>query len=1071
MKRLWVAAALAPLMFAAVAHADTTISNATTTPVSTATVNGGSPDNIIIGTGGSVKPTSGAAVTLNSNNSVTNNGTIQIQNQSNSTGILAVVPSGGLTGSIANTGTITVNSTTSPPVNSTTGIPNGPFANINTNYGIHVTGAGLLTGSIANAGTITVTGDNSAGIQVESGGLSGGLATLGTITVLGGEAGGSPSYGIHTIGSVGGAVSIQGAVSATGVGATGIALDGGAASVDLNSAVTSTGFRSLTAPTDPTLVAALTPDQLQANGPAVSIGGSVPGGITVDAPLFTAGVATTTGGVITSNGPMPAILIGGPNAVTVGAGASGAGLFIGGTVSGQGIYQNFNATGIQIGTGAAAVTIPGGIAVAGSINVSTVATAVATQQTPKFLQGAAIGIDVQAQANVGVINIGGSLSVGSTSTVANAVNGILIENGATVGSIIVGGTVSTEITGIGATLNGPAASGGTVGTVTAISDPSGSVSSVVNTGNISATIVPIVPGSTVNGTTIALDLRANTTGVTVTQNANTNAAITPSITGDVLLGSGASTLDLEAGTLNGAVSFGVSPLNQLILNNGAQLTGDLKMFAPNSGAIAANINSGQLSMTQPETIPMSTLHIGSAGQVIFAIDPAHTDPNRPTNSTFSVAGAATLDPGAKIGLNFLSPLAGETSYTLITAGNLTASDINQSLVGQIPFLLEATVVTNTGANGSVVVNASRRTAADAGFNPAEASAYNAIFAAFSQDSKVSADLLSKTNRSDFIHLYDQFLPDYAGGVFDTLVVGQGDIARAEADAPVKLQGEEARGWVQEIGYLDNRQDTSRANGYRAGGFGIIGGVERARGDSAVGVSAGFITDGVKDDRQALGANLSSTALEVGVYWRYGAGDGLNLHASVNGGYVLLSNQRLLFDENSAGVNTLFKEAKSQWNGAVGSAELGASYQMAMGRFYLRPEASLDYILLYESAFAEHGGGPAMDLAVGSRLNEEATAQADMVLGMDFGTAIHWRPELTLGWRQIVAGGPGNTKAQFVSGPTSFTLTPQLQDRGGLLARLGLRAGGAFADFSADAGGEFNKDYQTYDARAVARFLF
>ena len=156
---------------------------------------------------------------------------------------------------------------------------------------------------------------------------------------------------------------------------------------------------------------------------------------------------------------------------------------------------------------------------------------------------------------------------------------------------------------------------------------------------------------------------------------------------------------------------------------------------------------------------------------------------------------------------------------------------------------------------------------------------------------------------------------------------------------------------------------------------------------------------------------------------------------------------------------------------MASGEFGASYQMPMGRFYLRPEAAVDYILLYESAFAEHGGGTAVDLSVASRTNTEATATADLVLGMDFGTTIHWRPEMTVGWRQIVAGGPGDTTAKFVSGNTSFTLAPQLQDRGGLLARLGLRAGGQFADFSADAGGVFNKDYQTYDARAVARFLF
>jgi hypothetical protein len=40
-----------------------------------------------------------------------------------------------------------------------------------------------------------------------------------------------------------------------------------------------------------------------------------------------------------------------------------------------------------------------------------------------------------------------------------------------------------------------------------------------------------------------------------------------------------------------------------------------------------------------------------------------------------------------------------------------------------------------------------------------------------------------------------------------------------------------------------------------------------------------------------------------------------------------------------------------------------------------------------------------------------------------------------------------------------------------LARIGMRASGQYADFSADAGGEFRNDYETYDARAAARFLF
>ena len=94
----------------------------------------------------------------------------------------------------------------------------------------------------------------------------------------------------------------------------------------------------------------------------------------------------------------------------------------------------------------------------------------------------------------------------------------------------------------------------------------------------------------------------------------------------------------------------------------------------------------------------------------------------------------------------------------------------------------------------------------------------------------------------------------------------------------------------------------------------------------------------------------------------------------------------------------------------------------------------------------------------------------MVFGATFGQVIHWRPELTLGWREVVEGGPGTTTANFSAG-SSFQLSPAFQDKGGFLARLGIRAGGQFADFSADAGAVYGSGAQNYDARALARFLF
>jgi len=1144
MKRLWVAAALAPLSFAATAQAQVTISNSTSTPIQTLTVNNGQPADIIIGSGGSVNPTMAGttaaqttAVTLNSYNSVTNNGSITTSNLNYVTGILGIGGNVGTAGiSINNAGAISLSETATQHTNGTNGIADGiyvngtfvsNFAQGTDRFGILVTGTSPLVGNLINSGSITIVGENSAAIQIGAGGLTGAPVTgtfVGTGVVSGLTSSGAISItgdnvaGIHSLGLITGSAEISGAITATGTGAVGLALDQGATgNVDLANAITVTGFHSLTPPVNTTtLNNSLESVQLQASGPAVSIGGSVGGGITIDAPAAaiaavgtTPAVAAVVGGTITADGST-AIVIGNATGTPITIGPSslpgGPSLFIAGTVTSNGVYQNFNAEGIQIGSVGSTVSLPGGIDIPGSISASSVATSIPNVAGSGQGNGNVIGLELMSGVStsnitVGAINsIAGAISASSTSTVNNSVTAIQIDAGATrlggVGAVLNNyGTIDASITGIAAVIGGQAAAGGTGGTAIAISDQAGVLGQINNSGVISATIVPIVTGQTETGTTTALDLRGNTLGVTVTQtqapvipavaatattaatSATTPAA--PSITGDVLFGSGNANLNLLAGTLVGAVSFGTGT-NSLDLENGATMTGALQenggSIALSVGANGNNVATSTLTMIESPTIGasrinLSSLNIGASGQVIFTLDPANG-----VGYQFAVAGNANLAAGAKIGLNIISATPNETTFTLIGAGTLTSATTAQALLGASTYLFNETLTQTTGANGSITVDVSPRTAAQLGLNPSEAAAYPAILdvlQASNQDAQaaaITADVLSKTNKSDFVHLYDQFLPDFEGGPFDTLAVAQGQMAAAEADTPIKLQTDEVRGWVQEIGYLDYRQDNATTNGYRAGGFGVIGGLEQARGDGAVGVSASFVTDGVVDDRQGPGANVSSTALEAGVYWRDQWG-GLSMHASINGGYVYLSSDRLLFDQDSSGNVNLFDEAKSQWNGATASAEFGASYQIPIGKFYVRPEVIADYVYLYESAYTEHGGGAEMDLAVASRNSEEATAQGDLVFGADLGGVYHWRPELTVGWREVLSGGPGNTTAHFVSGGPSFTLSPQFEEKGSLIARIGLRAGGNFADFSADAGGEFNNTYQVYNARAVARFLF
>src|SRR4051794_32681453 len=103
------------------AHADTTVSTATTTPLVTS-----SAGNINITADGSIAPTaSGAAVTINSSNTVTNAGKITFNGIDNAVGILG---NGGVTSSITNSGTITLDETYTRTDANGDGVLDGPYA-------------------------------------------------------------------------------------------------------------------------------------------------------------------------------------------------------------------------------------------------------------------------------------------------------------------------------------------------------------------------------------------------------------------------------------------------------------------------------------------------------------------------------------------------------------------------------------------------------------------------------------------------------------------------------------------------------------------------------------------------------------------------------------------------------------------------------------------------------------------------------------------------------------------------------------------------------------------------------
>ncbi len=142
----------------------------------TSTANNGSAADINITSTGSVTVNGGSAVTVDSNNSITNAGGITQGAVDNAVGINVA---GGTTSTITNSGTINILETFNAPNVDGNSIVDGPIAQANNRTAIWL-GAGTHTGNVVNTGTISVDGLNSAGIKID-GPLTGSLLSGNTI--------------------------------------------------------------------------------------------------------------------------------------------------------------------------------------------------------------------------------------------------------------------------------------------------------------------------------------------------------------------------------------------------------------------------------------------------------------------------------------------------------------------------------------------------------------------------------------------------------------------------------------------------------------------------------------------------------------------------------------------------------------------------------------------------------------------------------------------------------------------------------------------------------------------------
>jgi uncharacterized protein with beta-barrel porin domain len=1054
------------LLVAMPAAAQTTITTARTTPVTTSTVNNGAPSDVTITSAGSVTVTSGTAVTVDSNNKATNQGTVQITNADNATGIGAVA---GGSGAIENSGKIIIDETYAPTDTDNDGDLDGPFASGTNRAGIRTFGA--FTGSITNlaGGSITVEGNDSFGI-VLAGPLTGNLSTDGAISVVGDR-----SVGVRT-GDVTGSVRIAGTVTAQGSGASAVQITGNVSgALVLQGAISSTGYRYTTPPAS---VTTLDADDLLQGGPAVSITGNIAGGVIVAIPPVISTTNTDVdndgildanegSGAITSYGSAAALQVGATgNSVTLGpvANSAGYGLIINGTVAAAGVYTGVSGNGVVIGGLGGAVTVTNGISITGAVT-ATAASASAT------------ALRIGSGATVPVIQNSGIISVGGGTASGQSARGIVVDAGATVGTIRNAGNLT--------------ATSGADASAIGIIDLSGGVTLVENSGTITTT------GATAGtGRNVAIDLSANTTGATINQTVVTTATA-PSITGDIKFGTGNDTFNLADGTVTGNASFGAGA-NKLILSGDAAMAGNATFGAgadtmslagtsvftgtadfggggdtltltgtsvfsgtlANAGNLAVTVTGGRFGVTGTGTTAIGSLSVGATGSLGVTID---TTTN--TATRYQVAGNANFDAGSTLTITLNGLVTTTNNFTVVSAGSITgASNLTASSV-TLPYLYKSGIATGGAAN-EITISISRKTTTELGLNRSGASAYDAIYAALGTDAKVAGSFLSITDADSFKSAVGAMLPDHAGGAFEAVTSGSRAIGRMLTDggAPFSDQGKWGY-WIEEVAF-GRAKSIGYTASYDVNGWGTSGGAEFKTKLGNFGLALAYIHG--NDENNGSDNVVASDQYEVALYWR-GDWSGLRPFARVSAAKIDFSGTREF--SGQTGTEVVTRTADGQWGGKLYSATGGASYEGAVGRLTFRPILSIDYYRLTEDAYAETGGGTAFNLSVDQRVSDELAGNASLAVGLAFGSKEDgwFHAEVEGGRRQILGGELGATTARFTGGQ-SFTLVPDARTSG-WIGRL--RASGGTEGFriGAEVGGEEQQGRAAVSLRATLQLGF
>ncbi len=1036
---------------------DVTISTATTTPLSTSDPVAAAPveagDITVVG-GGSITVTAGqTAITVDSNNDVTNGGLITSNDADNTIGILL---QNGFAGNITNNGTISLLESYTPTDADSDGDLDGPFATGVNRHGVYLA-PGTFTGDFVNAGVITVEGNNSSGITLD-GLLDGDFTSSGTISVTGDN-----TVGILISGGVTGDVSVRGTNAVRGENASALVIDGDVGGeLVINGSWNASGFRYPLGLPD---VSNLDADDLLIGGAAVVIRGNIAGGILIDGvgveddedddgdSITTDDANDNASAAIVSNGSAPALLVETAGSdVVIGATASGFGIHVQGGITSAGVYDNIDAVAMRIqGLGGNTVTIADGVAIDGVLQTTA-------------LNANATALHIGADAFISELLVRRTLNAAVLSDNAVTVAGVVIDAGASVPSLTNSGVMRAELFGES-------------GDAIVITDNSNTLATINNTGTIAAQISPTGDVAPITGDTIAIDVSSSSIDVTLNQTPDVpftdedavddDALTRPATTirGDILFGSGSDTVNLLAGDIIGDISFGAGA-DALFIDDGAAYTGRITDL---DGVLTIDVQDGTLTHAGG-ALNLTSANFGADSILGVTIANIALDSTfLHASGTITFAAGAEIVPIVPVGL----PASGSHIFLTADGGLFGAANVTGVVTGaNAPYLYNLSIDTVLGDPNSLETAYVLKTTTELGLNTSQSIAFDPILDALRQDAAAAAAFGRLSGASDFFDAYEDLMPSYAAASTElaATAIQQLQSATTNRMAHTRLSGlDEVSVWAQEIAYAVNREP-STANGqeFNGAGFGLAVGIDGPLDNGAMfGLSASFLASEAEESGRPDG-EIAAWFAQGNAYLGTAFGP-VDLDFVVGAGFGQMQSNRYI----EIG-STFAAQTEAEWAAYEGHGAIRASVPLALSDwFIITPQAALTYVYLSEEGYTEEGGGAAFDLEADSSTSQRLWADA----GVEFSTRWTMRsggiiaPRLYLGYRANALDEAAERTFQFVSGATPFTLTDESLGDGGPLVGLGFDASNGYSTIAIGYEGEFGDQIERHSLNASIRFRF